>query len=624
MGNLPGKPRIVGNTNTLQQKKMNAKNKNFSAEAALDAITPESVLMLESQGIDGDMMSLISNLPERKIRGVKALKLGYNQIRHIQLRNEKGQCSWKSVELMDLSNNPELSSLEGLSELTSMTVLSLACNHLVQLPDELWNITTLRSLDLGRNQLKKIPKGIGNLIGLQRLNFSMNQLTMLSGEIERLYRLVELDLNHNKLKTLRFRADPARRPSLSYQASPLGTGAASPFGTGTGISPASLSSVAVPVSVSPTSNRKNSKGGDPSVGTNRHSPPIATSPIERKQVQKKIGLLLGYLNVSHNQLETLPPDIGLLYSLRYFYAGHNRISSLPGEIGQLKELKVLDLRSNYLPSLIPEVLTLPKLAKLQIMNNQLTTIPSGIRNLTSLTHLVLSSNLLVELPSSVGKLGKLKTLRVSHNRLLDIPEALFTLPKIEKLDLSFNRLTYIPKVEPDKMPRLRELRLTGNKLDDLMPEPILKAADASLPIQYLRASEAERRSLVMLLLLQSYNGGPVEKHSATQSNIVTAGDKEGVQHVVGRWLSNPAGTTQPGLQRQRSSTSSKQTKRFAIVDRPISLSNRSAGHAAINTNSFDDDSSGSELDDEGWSSSKRERESWSQFGSTFGLVNDET
>jgi len=58
---------------------------------------------------------------------------------------------------------------------------------------------------------------------------------------------------------------------------------------------------------------------------------------------------LQVLDVSHNQIETLPDGIGLsLKALRQLHASSNRLAALPSSLAELSQLFVLALQSNRL------------------------------------------------------------------------------------------------------------------------------------------------------------------------------------------------------------------------------------------------------------------------------------
>ena len=75
------------------------------------------------------------------------------------------------------------------------------------------------------------------------------------------------------------------------------------------------------------------------------------------------------LFLANNKLEQLPPQIGKLTNLKYLYLGYNKLTSLPESIGNLKKLEYLSLRRNNLTSLPESIGNLKKLEYLYLENN---------------------------------------------------------------------------------------------------------------------------------------------------------------------------------------------------------------------------------------------------------------
>ncbi|MBR8827889.1 MAG: leucine-rich repeat domain-containing protein, partial [Gomphosphaeria aponina SAG 52.96 = DSM 107014] len=84
---------------------------------------------------------------------------------------------------------------------------------------------------------------------------------------------------------------------------------------------------------------------------------------------------------------------------------YNQLSSLPSEITNLTNLTRLDLSDNQLSSLPSEITNLTNLTSLDLRNNQLSSLPSEITNLTNLTRLYLDGNPLENPPLEVCKQG---------------------------------------------------------------------------------------------------------------------------------------------------------------------------------------------------------------------------
>jgi Leucine-rich repeat (LRR) protein len=101
---------------------------------------------------------------------------------------------------------------------------------------------------------------------------------------------------------------------------------------------------------------------------------------------------LQYLDLSENQLTSLPDSIGNITNLTELYLYYNQLTSLPDSIENLTNLTELNLSSNELRSLPDSIGNLKNLTKLALRNNQLTSLPDSIGNLSDLIELDLSNN----------------------------------------------------------------------------------------------------------------------------------------------------------------------------------------------------------------------------------------
>jgi small GTP-binding protein len=127
---------------------------------------------------------------------------------------------------------------------------------------------------------------------------------------------------------------------------------------------------------------------------------LASLPPEIGQLTNLI-----WLDLSRNQLSSLPTELCHLKKLTVLYLGGNQLTTLPLEISQLKNLQRLHLGGNQLASLPPEICQLTKLKRLNLNGNQLTTLPPEICQLTSLTALNLSGNPLNSPPYEIAEQG---------------------------------------------------------------------------------------------------------------------------------------------------------------------------------------------------------------------------
>jgi small GTP-binding protein len=175
------------------------------------------------------------------------------------------------------------------------------------------------------------------------------------------------------------------------------------------------------------------------------------------------------LDLSEQELGSLPPEIRELKNLTTLYLYFNQLTTLPAEIAKLTNLTVLNLSHNQLTSLPPEIGELKNLTKLNMYFNQLTTLPAGIAKLTNLTELKLSRNQLNSLPAEIVELKNLTTLNLSRNQLGSLPSKIVGLKNLTLLYLSRNQLETLPS-EIGGLKDLTTLSLSYNQLTSLPGE----------------------------------------------------------------------------------------------------------------------------------------------------------
>ncbi|MHC4742837.1 MAG: leucine-rich repeat domain-containing protein, partial [Planctomycetota bacterium] len=149
-------------------------------------------------------------------------------------------------------------------------------------------------------------------------------------------------------------------------------------------------------------------------------------------------------------------------------SGEN-LTSLPPEIGQLRKLTVLDLQNNYLTSLPGEFAQLKELAELDLSSNDLSSLPTEIGQLINLTLLRLSYNNLTSLPGEIGQLKNLTKLELAYNSLTSLPGEIAQLKNLTELVLHDNNLTSLPD-EIGQLEMLGRLYLHDNDELGIPPE----------------------------------------------------------------------------------------------------------------------------------------------------------
>lgn len=131
------------------------------------------------------------------------------------------------------------------------------------------------------------------------------------------------------------------------------------------------------------------------------------------------------LDASFNRIIQLPWELPLqLPHLNRLDLSHNQLYTLPENIGLLLQLETLLLRFNKIKILPDSMFHLVKLKKLDLSHNRLRTIDNNFTSLESLEKLDLSYNKLKMLPLSLGGVKKLKVLIASDNRFCEQVDSL--------------------------------------------------------------------------------------------------------------------------------------------------------------------------------------------------------
>ncbi|HRN78018.1 MAG TPA: leucine-rich repeat domain-containing protein [Candidatus Dependentiae bacterium] len=173
---------------------------------------------------------------------------------------------------------------------------------------------------------------------------------------------------------------------------------------------------------------------------------------------------LQQLNLSGNQITTIPDAIGNLANLKALNLNNNQIPTIPDAIGNLTNLESLYLPGNQI-TIIPDAIgNLTNLQWFDLSGNQITTIPDAIGNLTNLKALNLNNNQIPTIPDAIGNLANLKALYLSGNQVTTIPDAIGNLANLQRLNLSGNQITTIPDAIGN-LTNLRILLLKDNQLD---------------------------------------------------------------------------------------------------------------------------------------------------------------
>lgn len=148
---------------------------------------------------------------------------------------------------------------------------------------------------------------------------------------------------------------------------------------------------------------------------------------------------LEILNLSGNQLDTLPDDLHRLTRLRVLFCSDNRFTELPECLGRCSALTMVGFKANRITHVTGAALP-PLLRWLILTDNCVSQLPDELGQRPYLQKLMLAGNRLQQLPASLGLCHRLELLRIAANQLSELPQWLLTLPSLSWLAYAGNPL----------------------------------------------------------------------------------------------------------------------------------------------------------------------------------------
>ena len=199
-----------------------------------------------------------------------------------------------------------------------------------------------------------------------------------------------------------------------------------------------------------------------------------------KKLPDNIGVLrCESLNLSKNQLSTLPKSFAEMKQARYLIFYENKFEAIPEVLASFNDLKHLDF-----------------------YKNKITEIPDFIGDMANLQQLFLSFNKIEEIPDTLRNLKRLKYFYIHHNELHFIPEWITEMDSIERFGVGFNHLLDLPDLS--KMKALYEFDAEHNLLErfpwELVEKPemgtlILRDNDFILTDQEIMRLEKKKKQI---------------------------------------------------------------------------------------------------------------------------------
>ncbi|MFL9595626.1 leucine-rich repeat-containing protein kinase family protein [Aeromonas veronii] len=146
---------------------------------------------------------------------------------------------------------------------------------------------------------------------------------------------------------------------------------------------------------------------------------------------------LEVLDLTGNQLSTLPDELAGFGKLRIIFCSENRFTELPEVLGRCPALTMVGFKANRIATVSARALP-AGLRWLILTDNAVEQLPDELGQCGALQKLMLAGNRLRELPASLANCRKLELLRIAANRIERFPEWLLSLPRLSWLAYSGN------------------------------------------------------------------------------------------------------------------------------------------------------------------------------------------
>ncbi len=149
---------------------------------------------------------------------------------------------------------------------------------------------------------------------------------------------------------------------------------------------------------------------------------------------------LEILNLSGNQLTSLPDWLPELPRLRVLFCSDNPFEVVPGVLGRCPALEMVGFKACRLTH-FPAAALPEQLRWLILTDNRLEELPAETGGCARLQKLMLSGNRLTRLPAELARCSRLELLRLAANQFSSLPAWLWDIPSLAWLAVAGNPCT---------------------------------------------------------------------------------------------------------------------------------------------------------------------------------------
>ncbi|MEN3786753.1 leucine-rich repeat-containing protein kinase family protein [Aeromonas veronii] len=253
---------------------------------------------------------------------------------------------------------------------------------------------------------------------------------------------------------------------------------------------------------------------------------------------------LEVLDLTGNQLSTLPDELAGFGKLRIIFCSENRFTELPEVLGRCPALTMVGFKANQIVTVSAKALP-TGLRWLILTDNAIEQLPDELGQCEALQKLMLAGNRLPELPASLANCRKLELLRIAANRIECFPEWLLSLPRLSWLAYSGNpfsegaeaRAINDAHVEPLAWETLALGELLGQGASGVIHRATLVANPADAATQASGRTDASQVAVKLFKGAVTSDGLPRCEMAAS----LAAGTHPNLIKVIGKVADHPSG-----------------------------------------------------------------------------------